>query len=52
MQSISAKLDWNRILGFDQIASDRKVLRESGRLDPKVGLKVGVKLGLKVGIKN
>lgn len=44
------KLDWTRLLGFDQVANDRKVLRDS-RLDSKVGVKVGVKLGVKLGGK-
>jgi hypothetical protein len=51
MQSISAKLDWKRMLGFEQIADSRAALRTSGRLDAKVGVKVGVKVGGKVGQK-
>lgn len=44
------KLDWTRLLGFDQIAKDRKALRD-GRIGSKTGAKVGVKLGVKLGIK-
>lgn len=44
------KLDWTRLLGFDQVANDRMVLRES-RLGSKIGAKRGVKLGVKLGIK-
>ena len=50
---VSAKLDWNRMLGFEQITEERDSIRdESARaLGPKVGHKVGEKTGLKVGIK-
>lgn len=51
MRSISAKLDWNRMLGFEQIAGDRAALRNSGKLDAKVGVKVGVKVGAKTGVR-
>ena len=49
MQKLSSKLDWNRMLGFEQVAGDRSKARI--KLDAKVGLKVGVKIGLKAGIK-
>lgn len=49
-RGISAKVDWNRLLGFDQVASDREVLRD-GKLGSKVGGKIGVKIGVKVGVK-
>ena len=52
MQRISERLDWNRMLGFEQIAAERTALREGNRLDAKVGVKVGVKVGAKVGLKN
>jgi hypothetical protein len=51
MQNISAMLDWSRMLGFEQIVTDRAALRRSGKLDAKVGNKPGLKLGLKVGGK-
>lgn len=51
MQGISAKLDWTRMLGFEQIAADRSALAKSEKLDAKVGAKVGAKLGAKAGIK-
>lgn len=51
MKSVSAKLDWNRMLGFEQIAAQRSLLRTSDKLGVKVGVKVGVKLGVKIGVK-
>jgi hypothetical protein len=50
MDKISAKLDWNRMLGFEQVAEDRAALRD-GRVGAKVGGKVGVKVGVKLGVK-
>jgi hypothetical protein len=49
----STKLDWNRMLGFEQIAGDRESIRDqsSRMLSPKVGQKVGDKVGLKLGGK-
>lgn len=51
MQGVTSKLDWSRMLGFEQIADDRA----AGKLDPrnaaKVGGKPGIKSGIKVGIK-
>lgn len=49
MHKISSKLDWNRMLGFEQIADTR--LAESGKQDTKVGAMLGAKPGLKMGIK-
>jgi len=53
MRPLSSQLDWNKLLGFEQIAGDRDAIRReiSGRLGAKVGEKVGVKLGAKAGIK-
>lgn len=51
MQKLSSKLDWTRMLGFEQIADTRNVVQEGAKLDAKVGLKVGVKLGTKEGVK-
>lgn len=52
--SISAKLDWNRLLGFEQVAEDR-VSDEADlagtKVGSKLGQKVGVKLGQKIGVK-
>lgn len=52
MRKISAALDWSRMLGFEQVVSDRAALRRSSKLDAKVGGKVGVKIGSKPGVKN
>ena len=54
---LSARIDWNRMLGFEQIADARDSIRETASRMPgpkvgqKVGEKVGVKLGGKVGSK-
>jgi hypothetical protein len=49
---ISAKIDWNRMLGFEQISEARESVRDdSARLAAKVGNKVGEKVGLKLGQK-
>ena len=48
MHKLSSKLDWNRMLGFDQIADDRSKV---SKLDAKVGAKIGGKPGLKIGSK-
>lgn len=44
-----SKLDWNRMLGFEQITDVRDCGKEP--LAPKVGVKTGVKVGTKVGTK-
>jgi hypothetical protein len=49
-RGISTKLDWNRLLGFEQVAADREAIRGS-RLGSKVGTKVGGKIGVKIGVK-
>ena len=49
----SVKLDWTRLLGFDQVAaedsalSSAKVGSKSGQKTVKLGIKLGVKLGVK-----
>jgi hypothetical protein len=49
MHKLSSKLDWNRMVGFDQIAGDRT---QAAKLGTKVGIKpVVMKIGAKVGIK-
>ena len=50
---VSTKLDWNRMLGFEQITEERDSIRDEAAraLSPKVGRKVGGKAGLKTGIK-
>jgi hypothetical protein len=49
---VSTKLDWNRMLGFEQIAEERDSIREVGQtLSPKVGDKTGPKVGIKLGQK-
>ncbi len=53
MQNMPSKLDWTRMLGFEQIADIRVASpKGSEKLDVKVGLKVGGKLGLKAGFKS
>lgn len=50
MKKLASKLDWNRMLGFEQITE----LRQSAAAEfiaPKVGHKVGQKVGNKVGNK-
>lgn len=48
MKKVASKLDWNRMLGFEQITDARE---GTSTLSPKVGQKTGVKLGMKVGAK-
>ena len=62
---LADRLDWNRMLGFEQVADDRGALRASAetRLGPKIGpkpglkpiaeigLKIGAKIGAKIGLK-
>jgi hypothetical protein len=46
-RKLASKLDWGRMLGFEQIIE----VRESASLGPKVGTKTGQKVGNKVGGK-
>ena len=50
---VSEKLDWKRMLGFEQITEVRELLRHEtpGGLGAKVGTKTGSKVGEKVGVK-
>jgi hypothetical protein len=48
MHKISSKLDWTRMLGFEQIADSRSAAQDSSA---KLGLKVGSKIGSKPGLK-
>ena len=49
MKKLSSKLDWNRMLGFEQIAGERS---QTAKLEAKVGIKpVDMRIGAKVGIK-
>lgn len=52
-KSIAAKLDWNRMLGFDQVTDVRKAFGKAGaaRVGDKRGIKTGLKTGSKVGAK-
>ena len=47
----SAKLDWTRLLGFDQVIERRDLVGDT-RLTGKVGEKVGEKIGEKIGVKD
>ena len=50
MQKIASKLDWTRMLGFEQIADNRAAAQDrNSRIDAKVGGKIGSKPGLKGG---
>jgi hypothetical protein len=52
MNRIASKLDWTRMLGFEQIADSRIAAQDrNAKLDPKVGIKVGLKVGVKIGTK-
>lgn len=53
---LASKLDWNRLLGFEQIVDERQFDAKVGvktglKLGQKVGNKVGLKLGTKQGVK-
>lgn len=50
---ISDRLDWNRMLGFEQIPEARTSIRDetATRLGAKVGNKLGGKIGSKRGVK-
>ena len=53
-QGISSKLDWSRMLGFEQVAEGRWVDAKLGRKvggKPAISTKVGVKIGTKPGFK-
>ena len=44
---MGSKLDWSRMLGFEQIVDRRSTARQASSLSAKVGGKVGNKAGLK-----
>jgi hypothetical protein len=52
----SVKLDWTRLLGFDQAPSigstTTPVTQEIAKIGAKPGIKPGIKSGIKVGIKS
>ena len=52
MNKIASKLDWTRMLGFEQIADTRATAKVGNKVGVKVGVKLGVKLGAKIGLKN
>ena len=43
MQGIESKLNWSRMLGFEQIAADRGAVRNAGAPGDKIGNKAGTK---------
>ena len=47
------KLDWTRLLGFEQVAKDRETVgkRIGGKVGAKAGTKTMARLGSKVGGK-
>ena len=51
MDKISSKLDWNRMLGFEQVANTRLPAGDSAKLGAKVGDKGGAPIGMKIGVK-
>lgn len=59
-KKLAGRLDWNEMLGFEQVVANRGAVRTSGhRIGAKVGGKPGIKpvtaaiqpIGLKVGAK-
>jgi len=46
----TVKLDWTRLLGFEQVVEHREAMRME-RIGGKVGDKVGQKTGVKIGQK-
>jgi hypothetical protein len=47
MQGIGSKIDWSRMLGFEQIADQRSTVRNATKLSAKIGGKIGNKAGTK-----
>ena len=43
MQQLGSKLDWSRMLGFEQVTDQRSTARHSGKLGAKIGNKPGLK---------
>ncbi|MGE5721943.1 MAG: hypothetical protein ACM3YM_05725 [Sphingomonadales bacterium] len=53
--TVSVKLDWARLLGFEQVMERREAMRMeriAGKVGQKVGQKTGVKIGQKEGVKS
>jgi hypothetical protein len=52
-RKLADSLDWNAMLGFEQVVDSRQSLRSgtSARLGAKVGDKPGVKPTIKIGVK-
>lgn len=54
---VLARLDWNKMLGFEQITEARESIRNEAvasrgaKVGTKVGNKVGNKVGAKIGVK-
>ncbi len=48
---LASKLDWNRLLGFEQIVETRDSIALAPKVGTKTGLKLGQKTGNKVGLK-
>ena len=57
VNSVKVRLDWARLLGFDQADKPRAAATFKAeepwqtKIGPKFGIKPGVKVGVKVGIK-
>lgn len=60
--ALSGKLDWNHLLGFEQVVEERSAIRGDqpgeklgmkvgGKVGDKVGNKIGTKIGTKTGLK-
>ena len=56
-KSVRVKLDWSRLLGFDQAnvsATENgggKAREPGAKIGKKKGIKAGIKVGIKVGVK-
>ena len=52
-KKLADRLDWNAMLGFEQVVDSRQSLRSNGsqRLGAKVGEKPGVKPEIRLGTK-
>ena len=40
---MGSKLDWSRMLGFEQVTENRSAKREAAKLGAKIGTKPGLK---------
>jgi hypothetical protein len=59
VKTAKVKLDWSRLLGFDQadpalcgLSNDKLRDPRLAKLGPKEGVKPGAKFGIKVGVKS